>query len=73
MRKTGLKRLSIIPEDTADLKATINQSNSREDSLQSKLIGSEYRNNNQSSHNEQSFRIEPISFKKNSKVFLIET
>jgi|688.fasta_scaffold2278397_1 hypothetical protein len=69
MRKTGLKRLSIIPEDTADLKATINQSNSREDSLQSKLIGSEYRNNNQSSYNEQSFRIELISLKENSKVF----
>jgi len=69
MRKTGLKRLSIIPEDTADLKATINQSNSREDSLQSKLIGSEYRNNNQSSYNEQSFRIELISLKENYKVF----
>ena len=69
MRKTGLKRLSIIPEDTADLKATINQSNSREDSLQSKLIGSEYRNNNLSSYNEQSFRIELISLKENSKVF----
>ena len=69
MRKTGLKCLSIIPEDPADLKATINQSNSREDSLQSKLIGSEYRNNNQSSYNEQSFRIELISLKENSKVF----
>jgi len=69
MRKTGLKRLSIIPEDTADLKATINQSNSREDSLQSKLIGSEYRINNQSSYNEQSFRIELISLKENYKVF----
>ena len=58
MRKTGEKVLSIIPEDAADLKATINLSNSREDSIRSKFVTSEFKINNYSSYNEQSFHIE---------------